>query len=104
MNEKLKELLDLIKENPELEVKFDYPYDVDGESWSGNIEEVSKSVYYMAEDRGLFCGSHCIKKYLEGETDTKNELEKQYKELKKTKEIKTAIIVTLEGSNPQGGI
>ena len=102
MNDKLKELMKLVADNPEMEVKFmvstEIVCDNDRQWWiASEIEKVEKDEYWIYK-YDVFIGDYEIKNGLENkldEDDSSEDLHEYYLELKKSGEIKEAIICYL---------
>lgn len=103
MEKKLRELLDLVKENPDLPVKFMTACEVVGDDygyWMGSIEQIKKTIYTSINER-LYFDEDDIKEELcetiDDSVTDEEEIEKlldiKFKEMEKSGEIEEAIIV-----------
>jgi hypothetical protein len=100
MNDKIKELIKLSEENPEMEIKIMVNQDVvagdDFAYWMAEIENISKDIYWV-KDEHVIIGENEISDELDLEADdvetAEDYIDKRFKELKESKDIKEAIIV-----------
>ncbi len=110
-NDKIKELIKLSEENPELEiitmVNSEICADDDYSYWLGAIGEIQKDVYWHDEEK-VYIGLSAIEDELEQNLAMDNEyaklpdnefnkmIEDEVERLKSTNEIREAIIVYIE--------
>jgi len=110
MDEKVKQLLDLVKENPDMELMFMTSYEVCGSDdhlyWKGNIEKIKKAVYWNYGET-IKTGEEDIKEIIYENFSSDSELDsfgdkelefltdQEYELMKARGEVKEAIIVYL---------
>lgn len=106
-NEKIKELIQLSQENPELPIITATFYEVIGEDWGywkGDIEKIEKGYFYDMDDEGWragdkaeICEGISDRFFSDSEYDTMPEydtlLESKFNELLENKSIVEAIVV-----------
>jgi hypothetical protein len=101
MNDKLKELMKLVADNPEMEVKFLVNNILRGGYGDYKLEKISKIrklICWLMDGDKLVVGENVIKEELGYEYNWNKiniNINKKYNELKKSGEIKEAIIVYL---------
>lgn len=108
MNEHIKNLIQLCKDNPDLKIKVIVDSDVvtdpdEYQSWMGEIERVEKDIYWMPE--GFYIGEDDIIEQISydmenepeyaniSDKEYKNILQKEFARLKECDEIKEAILI-----------
>jgi hypothetical protein len=112
MNKKIKELIKLSIENPDLEIKIMVNEEVvpgdDHTYWMAEISKIEKEVYWIKDDQ-VFIGDDDICDYIaldyvdngnldkeDRSIDEDNFIDRRYTELKVAGEIEDAIIVYVE--------